>query len=114
MSVESCSSFRACDMEEVCSESLRKMKDMEETTSEASWTAVTIGKEKEVRRLEPEGGAEKPQTVGQWSGVKGVSVNPEGENQTTMEEEVNGKAPLDEGAEVQSPKRKVIRVESDH
>ena len=29
----------ACDMEEVCSESSKKMKDMDETTSEASWTA---------------------------------------------------------------------------
>ena len=35
----------ACDMEEVGSESSRKMKDMEETTSEASGTAVTKGKE---------------------------------------------------------------------
>ena len=32
----------------------------------------------------------------------------ERENQTQMEEKVNGKAPDDEGAEVQSPKRKVI------
>ena len=34
MSVESCSSSMACDMEEVCSESSRNMKDVEETTSE--------------------------------------------------------------------------------
>ena len=46
MSVESCSSSMAGDMEEVCSESSRKMKDMEETTSKASWTTVTKGKEK--------------------------------------------------------------------
>ena len=61
--------------------------------------------------------------------VKGVSVNPEAEsrhgharakmarkereNQTKMEEEVDGKSPVDEGVEVQSPKRKVIRVESE-
>ena len=30
-----------------------------------------------------------------------------------MEDKVNGKAPDDEGAEVQSPKRKVNRVESE-
>ena len=30
-----------------------------------------------------------------------------------MEEKVDGKAPGDEGAEIQSPKRKVIRVESE-
>ena len=40
------------------------MKDMDETTSEASWTAVTKGKEKEVWSLEPEGEAEKPEATG--------------------------------------------------
>ena len=44
-------------MEEAGSESSRKMKGMDETTSEASWTAVTKGKEKEVLMLEPEGEA---------------------------------------------------------
>ena len=34
----------ACDMEEAGSESSRKMKDKEETTSVASWTAVTTRK----------------------------------------------------------------------
>ena len=44
----------ACDMEEVSSESSkRRMKDMDETTSEASWTAVTKGKEREVWSLKP-------------------------------------------------------------
>ena len=38
MSVESCSSSMACDMEEVCSESSWKMKDIDGTTAEASWT----------------------------------------------------------------------------
>ena len=129
MSVESCSSSMTCDMEEVCSESSRKMKDMEETTSEASWTTVKKGKTKEVWRLEPEGEAEKLEATGLWSEVKGVSVNPEGEsghrharakmerkereNETKMEKKVNGKVLWAEGAEVQSPKRKVIRVESE-
>ena len=61
--------------------------------------------------------------------MKGVSVNPEGdsrhrhvrakmarkesENQTRMYKKVNGKAPWDEGAEVQSPKRINTRVESE-
>ena len=49
---ESCMSSVACDMEEVSSESLRKMHDKEEITPEASWTAVTKGKGKEVWRLE--------------------------------------------------------------
>ena len=80
MSVESCSPSMACDMDEAGSESSRKMKDKEETTSEASWTAVTKGKEKKVWRLESEGEAEKPEATAQWSGVKGVCVNPEGES----------------------------------
>ena len=129
MSVESCSSSMACVMEEVCSKSSRKMKDMDETTSEASWTTVTKRKEKEVWRLEPEEKAEKPEATGLWSEVKGDSVNPEGEsrprhvwakmarkerdNQKRVEKKVSEKAPWEEGAEVQSPKSKVIRVESE-
>ena len=69
MSVESWSPSMACDMEEVCSESSTKMQDKEETTSEASWNAVTKGKEKEVRRLEPEGEAERPEPTVPWNGV---------------------------------------------
>ena len=79
-SFESCSSSIACDMEEeVSSESSKKMKDMDEITSEASWTAVTKGKEKEAWSLEPEGEAEKPGAMGPRSEVKGISLNPEGE-----------------------------------
>ena len=54
LSFESLSPSMACDMEEVGSESSRKMQDKEETTSEASWTAVTKGKGKEVWSVEPE------------------------------------------------------------
>ena len=105
------------------------MQDKEETSSEASWTAVTKGKETEVWRLEPEGEAERLESTVPWNGVEGVSVNLEGESshgqerakivsegkksQTKMKEKVDGEAPSDEGAEIQSPKRKVIRVESE-
>ena len=58
---ESWSSSRVCDTEELSSESSRKMH--EETTSEASWTAVTKGKGKEVWRREPEGEAENPEVT---------------------------------------------------
>ena len=108
MSVESCSLSRAGDMEEVCTESSRKMQDKEETASEASWTAVTKGQEKEVWTLEPEGEAESLEATVPWNGAEGVSVNPEGESrhgqvranitrkerehQTKMEENVKGKA----------------------
>ena len=126
---ESCSSSIACDMEEVSSEPSKKMKDMDEITSEASWTAVTKEKEKEVWSLVPECDAEKPGAIGLANEVKGISVNPEGggrhrrartkmarmerENQTKSEKEANQNAPQEEGAKVQSPKRKVIRVESE-
>ena len=113
MFVESCSSSVAWKMQD------------KETTSEASWTAVTKGKEKEVWRLEPEGQAETPEVP--WNGAEGVSVNPEGESrhgqvraeitrkeretQTKMVEKVKEKALGEEGAGTQSPKRKVIWVE---
>ena len=79
--------------------------------------------------LEPEGGAERPEATAKWNEAKGVSVNPEGEgchehvrakitrkekeNQAMMEGKVDGKAPCEECAEIQSQKRKVIRVESE-
>ena len=62
LSFESCWTLMACNMEEVSSESSRKMQEKEETMSEASWTA---------------------------------------------------NAPSEGGEETQSPKRKVIRVESE-
>ena len=108
MSVESCSPSMTCDMGEVCSKLSRKMQDKEETASEASWTAVTKGGEKEVWRLEPEGEAEKLGAIGLWNEAESVSVNPEGESRhrharaknwqgrkerikTRMEKEVKGK-----------------------
>ena len=45
--------------------------------------------------------------------VQAKMARKERENQTKMEEKINEKALGDEGAEVQSPKRKVIRVESE-
>ena len=42
-------------------------------------------------RLEPEGEAEKPEATGQWSGVTGVSVNPEGESWHGQARAKNGK-----------------------
>ena len=78
-SFESCTSSTACDVEEVSFKSSKKMKDIDEITSEASWTVVTNEKEKEVCSLESEGEVEKPGSIGLGSEVKGSSVNPEGE-----------------------------------
>ena len=72
LSFESCSSSRVCDMEEAGSESSRKMRDKEDTTS---WTAV-----RKWWRLEPEGEAEKLEVTVLRNEVDGVSVNPEGES----------------------------------
>ena len=72
-----------------------------------------------------EGEAEKLVVTVLWNEAEGVSVNPEGESRheqirakTTrkerkMERKVGRYAPSEEGAEKQSPKRKVIRVESE-
>ena len=46
LSFESCSPSMTFDMEEAGLESSRKMQDKQETTSKASWTAVTKGKKK--------------------------------------------------------------------
>ena len=90
------------------------MQDKEETTSEASCTAETKGKETEVWRLEPEGEAERPGAAVPWNGRHGQKSQRRTEKiQTKMEEKVDGEAPGDEGAEIQSPKRKVIRMESE-
>ena len=79
-------------------------------------------------RLEPEFEAERPEATVPWNGVEGVSVNPEDEirhrqvwakiarkerKNQTKKEKVDGEAPGDEGAEIQSPQRRVIRVESE-
>ena len=72
--------------------------------------------------MEPEGGAEKPEVTVLWNEAEGVS---EGESrheqiraksqekELEMERKVGRNAPSEEGAEIQSPKRKVIKVESE-
>ena len=106
MSVETCSPSMACDREEVCSDSARKMQDEEETTSEASRAAATKEKEKEMWRVEPEDEAERPEATEGEGRYEPVRANIIGERE-------NQKAPSEEGVETQSPKRKVIQVESE-
>ena len=45
--------------------------------------------------------------------VRAKITRKERESQSKMEEKADGKAPSQAGAEIQSPKRKVIRVESE-
>ena len=79
MFVELCAPSRACDREEVVSDSWRTMQEREETMSEASWIAMTKGKGKETWRLEPEGEAERQEATVPWNVAEGFSVNPQGE-----------------------------------
>ena len=54
LSFESCMSSVACDIQEMSSETSRRVQEKEETMSEASLTAVTKRKEREAWRLQPE------------------------------------------------------------
>ena len=128
-SFESCSSFPAFDIEEDRSDSSEMTKDMDEAMSGSSWTALARGRERDWWSSEPEGEVEKPEVIGLWSATEGVSTDPEGEGSHSMirtkitrehreeqmkvERETDDKASWEVGAEIQSPKRKVIRVESE-
>ena len=104
-------------MEEVSSESSRKMQDKEETTPEASWAAVTGKKEKDGGRLEPEGEAETPEVIVLWNEAEGVPANPDGASHHERAQATSNsgerEAPGEEDEEIKSTKRKVIRVESE-
>ena len=114
--LESCRPSAVDFVEEISPESPREMQDEQEVTSETSWNA-TRGKDVDEWRLEPEGETETPETKALWNSVEGVPGYPDGEGRhervqvksSRRESEVPG----EEGEEVKSPKRKVIRVESE-
>ena len=116
LSIESCRSSAVNNVEGISLESPRKMQDEQEATREASWNAKG-GKEEDGWRLEPEGATETPETIVLWSEVDGVTVKPDGEDRhQRVQAKSSGReseAPGEEGEEVKSPKRKVIRVESE-
>ena len=104
----------ACDMEVMSSETSRRVQEKEETVPEASWTAVAKRKEKEEWAGTRRGNSD----AGSHSFVEqDVSVNPEGESHheriQTKSTRREREAPGEEGEETKSPKRKVIRVESE-
>ena len=103
-------------IEEMNPESLRKMQHEQEATSEASWNA-TGGKEEDGWRLEPEGETETPETIVCWNEVEGVTVHPDVEGRYERIQAKSSRreieAPGEEGEEVKSPRRKVIRVETE-
>ena len=123
----SCSSFLAPHTDEAISASSRMAQDVDEAKSESSWNALAKGRKETGGALEGE--VEKLEVIGLWSRTEGDSVDPQGEmgrrsarvKAAKMERgdwkegemEVDGEAPQRESAEMQSPERKVIRVESE-
>ena len=104
-----------------------KMAKKAEAMSESSWTALAKGKERDWRSIDLEGDMEKLEVVGPWSGTEGGSVGPqrkighrsvrtkiareESDKPKEAEMKVDGEVLQEESFEIQSPKRKVIRVE---
>ena len=122
------SSSLAFDTHEAMSASSKMAQDADEAKSESSWTALAKEKERNWWTIDLEGEMEKLEVIGPWSGTEGGSVDPKGKmghrsarKQAAKEEseklkeaemEVDGLGPQEESVEIQSPRRKVIRVES--
>ena len=110
------------------SASSKMAKDAEEAMSESSWTALVKGKERDWRSIDLEGDMEKLEVVGPWSRTEGGSVDhqrkmghrsvrtkiarEESDKPKEAEMKVHGEC-FKKRFEIQSPKRKVIRVESE-
>ena len=106
VALDTCSSSLAFDTDEVMSASSKMAHDADEAMSESSWTALAKEKKLEV--------------VGPWSGPEGGSVDPmrkmgleERETPKEVVMEMDDDEPQEESVDIQSPKRKVIRVESE-
>ena len=111
------------------SASSRMAPEVDEAMSKSSWTALAKGKERYWWSIDLEGEVEKLEVRGPWSVTKGDSVDPKGEvgrrsdhtkvarkEKVTLKEdemEVNAEAPQGRSAEIKSPRRQVIRVESE-
>ena len=122
----SCSSSLAFDGDGAISASSRIVHEEDEEKSEASWTAVAKEKERAWWSVDPEGEAEELEVKGPGSVTDSCSVDGEMRQQdprwkAAKEEkeklkvadmEVDEESCQEEIAEIQSPKRKVIRVES--
>ena len=102
-------------VEEMSLESPRKMQDEQEVMRETSGY-LSRGRKEDAWRLGPEGETEplEPKVVS--NGVEGVHVELNGEGHHEREQETSRRqreAPGEEGEEIESPKRKVIRVKSE-
>ena len=123
------SSFGSCslafDTDEAMSAPSKRAKDADEAKSKSSWTALA----RDWWSIDLEGDMEKLEVEGPWSGTGGRSVDPKGKmghrsartkiareecekpNEADMERD--GEVLQDESFHIQSPKRKVILVESE-
>ena len=131
-----CFSSLASNTDEVLSASSILAQEMEEAISEASWIALVKAKGRDWWSIDLEGEVEELEVGCPWTVTKGNSVDPEREmndqsdgKKTAIEEEQNwgklkeGEMEVEmeveagvaqaESAEIESPKRKVIRVESE-
>ena len=115
---------------------LPEWRKMEEAKSESYWTAQAKGKERDWWSIDLEGEVEELEEGCPWTVTKGDSMDPEGEmnhksdgkraaieeeenwgilkeDKMEVEMEVDAGVPQAESSEIKSPKRKVIRVESE-
>ena len=75
----SCSPALALHTNEAKSASSRMAQEVDEATSESSWTALAKERERHWWSIDLEGEVEKLEVIGPWSGTEGDSVEPKGE-----------------------------------
>ena len=91
----------------------RKIQDVQVVMSETAGKA-TRGRGRDAWRLEPEGETETLETKVVSNGVEGVRADPgRRERVQAKNSRRQSEAPGEEGEEMKSPKRKIIRVESE-
>ena len=70
----SCSSYLALHTDEAMSAFSRMAQEVDEATSESSWTALAKGEQRDWWSIDLEGEVEELEVCGLWSGTKGDSV----------------------------------------
>ena len=98
-------------------ESPTKMQEVQEVMEETEWKEMR-GREEDAWRLEPEGETEMRETRVVTDGVEGIYVDDNGEGHHEREQvkknpEVNVACQEKKAKKLKSPKRKIIRVESE-
>ena len=116
LSFESCRSSAVDHVEEISLESSTKRQDVQEVMGETAGNATT-GRGEDAWRLELEGETEALETKVVSDGVEGVHLDHNGECRQEREQVKNSRrqseAPGEEGEEIKSSKRKIIRVKTE-